>query len=54
MKSGDQPFVVGRKTRNGTTVVLVRGEERPAATGRAPGIRGPWTLEAVVTPGPGS
>ncbi|MFP4623978.1 MAG: hypothetical protein ACLFRX_07370 [Gemmatimonadota bacterium] len=45
MKRSDRPFVVGRRTRTGTTVVLVRGAEKPI-----PRIRGPWELRAVVTP----
>jgi len=43
MKRGEQPFVVGRRTQKGTTVVLLRGAERPI-------FPGPWTLRAVVTP----
>ena len=38
-----QPFVVGRRTQKGTTVVLLRGTERPI-------FPGPWTLRAVVRP----
>lgn len=37
-----QAFVVGRRTRRTTVVVVVRQERAP--------IRGPWTLRAVVTP----
>jgi hypothetical protein len=37
-----QAFVVGRRTRRGTVVVLVRD-------GRPP-IQGPFTLRAVITP----
>ena len=43
MKRGDRPFVVGRKTSKGTTVVVLSREPR----GR---IKGPWTVRAVVTP----
>lgn len=43
MKSSDQPFVVGRRTQKGTTVVLLQGADRPV-------FPGPWTLRAVVTP----
>ena len=43
MKPSDRPFVVGRRTRKGTTLVLLRGAERPV-------FPGPWTLRAVVTP----
>lgn len=40
-----EPFVVGRRTSRGTTVlVLPRQQVKPA-------IRGPWTLRAVVAPG---
>ncbi|HSH45247.1 MAG TPA: hypothetical protein VK966_05300 [Longimicrobiales bacterium] len=38
-----EPFVVGRRTSKGTTVLVFRGEEKPA-------IRGPWTVRAVVAP----
>lgn len=41
MKRG-QPFVVGRRTRKGTTVVLLRGADGPV-------FPGPWTLRAVIT-----
>jgi hypothetical protein len=44
MKRSDRPFVVGRRTRKGTTVVLLRD----VGTRTHP-IRGPWTLRAVVT-----
>ena len=44
MKRG-QPFVVGKRTRKSTTVVLLRRPEKPA-------IRGPWTVRAVVTAEP--
>jgi hypothetical protein len=37
-----RPFLVGRRTRRGTTVLLLR---RPVAP-----ILGPWTLTAVVSP----
>jgi hypothetical protein len=47
MKRSDRPFVVGRRTRKGTTVVLLRPEAK-----KVPAIPGPWTLRAVVTPGP--
>ncbi|NIP80211.1 MAG: hypothetical protein GWM90_13710 [Gemmatimonadetes bacterium] len=47
MKRSDRPFVVGRRTRKGTTVVLLPGARKPAQP-----IRGPWTLRAVVTPDP--
>ena len=40
-----QPFVVGRRTQKATTVVLLRGTERPI-------FPGPWTLRAVVSPNP--
>lgn len=43
MKRTDQPFVVGRRTQKGTTVVLLRGAKRPI-------FPGPWTLRVVVTP----
>ena len=46
MKRDDQPFVIGRRTRKGTTVVLLQGADRPI-------FPGPWTLRAVVTPGKG-
>jgi hypothetical protein len=39
----NEPFVVGRRTPKGTTVVLLRGTDRPI-------FPGPWTLRAVVTP----
>lgn len=38
-----EPFVVGRRTSKGTTVLVLRGPEKPA-------IRGPWTVRAVVSP----
>lgn len=41
MKTGKLPFLVGRRTRAGTVVVLVERSRAP--------IQGPWTLEAVVT-----
>ena len=44
MKPSERPFVVGRRTRKGTTLVLIRREAAPAAP-----VRGPWTLRAVVT-----
>ncbi len=37
-----EPFVVGRRTPKGTTVVLLRGAQQI--------FPGPWTLRAVVTP----
>lgn len=37
----NEPFVVGRRTSKGTTVVVFRGQEKPA-------IPGPWTVRAVV------
>lgn len=43
MKRDEQPFVIGRRTSKGTTVVLLRGADRPV-------FPGPWTLRAVVTP----
>ena len=43
MKRDDQPFVVGLRTRKGTTMVLLQGPDRPV-------FPGPWTLRAVVTP----
>lgn len=45
MKPGSRPFVVGRRTRSGTTVVLLRQDAEPAQA-----IRGPWSLRVVVTP----
>jgi hypothetical protein len=45
MKHQDRPFMVGRRTRRETTVVLLR--EQPKAL-----FRGPWTVRAVVTPRP--
>lgn len=47
MKRSDRPFVVGRRTRKGTTLVLLQRDEKPARV-----MRGPWTLRAVVTPSP--
>ncbi len=47
MKAGDRPFVVGRRTRKGTTVVLIRRDEAPEPDQPIPG---PWTLHAVVSP----
>ena len=47
MKRSDQPFVIGRRTRKGTTLVLLRGAQGPV-------FPGPWTLRAVVTPNDGS
>ena len=41
MRMGKLPFLVGRRTRAGTVVVLVERSRAP--------IQGPWTLEAVVT-----
>ena len=43
MKRDEQPFVIGRRTRKATTVVLLRGADRPV-------FPGPWTLRAVITP----
>ena len=43
MKPNDQPFVLGRRTQKGTTLVLLQGAHRPI-------FPGPWTLRAVVTP----
>lgn len=43
MKPDEQPFVIGHRTRKATTVVLLRGADRPV-------FPGPWTLRAVVTP----
>jgi hypothetical protein len=40
---GKAPFVVGRKTSKGTTVLLLRGPVKPL-------FRGPWTVRAVVSP----
>lgn len=45
MKRQDQPFMVGRRTRRETTVVLLRDQPTPP-------FRGPWTVRAVVTPRP--
>ena len=39
-----EPFVVGRRTRKSTTVVVLRHPEKPAM----PAIPGPWTVRAVV------
>lgn len=52
MKRSDRPFVVGRSTRKGTTVVLLSGADAPTDKPKAFPIRGPWTLRAVVTPSP--
>jgi hypothetical protein len=46
VKRRDQPFMVGRRTSRGTTVVLLREQGKPL-------FRGPWTVRAVVTPAPG-
>ncbi len=43
MKRGERPFVVGRRTRKWTMVVLLPNAPRPV-------IPGPWTVQAVVTP----
>lgn len=51
MKRTDRPFVVGRRTRKGTTVVLLRGAAERVEQPAQP-IRGPWTVRAVVTPAP--
>jgi hypothetical protein len=45
MKRQDRPFMVGRRTARGTTVVLLREQTKPV-------FRGPWTVRAVVTPTP--
>lgn len=53
MKRSAQPFVVGRRTQKGTTVVLLRGSDRPVLDRPVldrPVFPGPWTLRAVVTP----
>lgn len=39
--STKRAFIVGRRTRRGTLVVIVGGGAGP--------IRGPWTLTAVVS-----
>lgn len=51
MKRSDRPFVVGRRTRHGTTVVLLH-RSRAGAPKAVERMRGPWTLRAVVTPDP--
>lgn len=51
MRRDDRPFVVGRRTRKGTTVVLLSGAGQRTEKPVQP-IRGPWTLRAVVTPAP--
>jgi hypothetical protein len=43
MKRHDRPFVVGRRTSRGTTMVVLREQEKPV-------FRGPWTVTAVVSP----
>jgi hypothetical protein len=43
MRRLDLPFVVGRRTPRGTTVVLLRDQAKPV-------FRGPWTVRAVVSP----
>lgn len=40
---GKEPFVVGRRTSRGTTVVVIRAPKKAL-------IAGPWTVRAVVTP----
>ena len=51
MKPSERPFVVGRKTSKGTTlVVLDRGPGSDARAEPRRWIKGPWTLRAVVTP----
>lgn len=50
MKRTDRPFMVGRRTRKGTTVVVLRGAERVEKPAQP--IRGPWTVRAVITPAP--
>ncbi|HUE77253.1 MAG TPA: hypothetical protein VMM83_04865 [Longimicrobiales bacterium] len=45
MKRNDQPFVVGRKTAKGTTVVILRPTQKQKPE---PRMRGPWTVRAVV------
>ncbi len=49
MRASDRPFVVGRRTRKGTTVVLLSGADQRPEKAVQP-IRGPWTVRAVVTP----
>lgn len=41
----NRPFVVGRRTKKSTTLVLIEPQAKPV-------IRGPWTVRAVVTPEP--
>jgi hypothetical protein len=43
MKRHDQPFILGRRTARGMTVVLLRETGKPV-------FRGPWTVRAVVSP----
>jgi hypothetical protein len=43
MKRRDRPFMIGRRTAWGTTVVVLREQAKPV-------FRGPWTVRAVVTP----
>ncbi len=45
MNRRDRPFMIGRRGPKGTTVVLLREQEKPV-------FRGPWTVRAVVTPHP--
>lgn len=45
MNRRDRPFMIGRRTPKGTTVVLLREPGKPV-------FRGPWTVRVVVTPGP--
>ena len=58
MKRSDRPFVVGRRTRKATTVVLLDEHGVRAGSPVHPTIRGPWTLpgpwtvRAVVAPNP--
>lgn len=42
MKRSERPFVVGRKTAKGTTLVILGRQPRAR-------IEGPWTVRAVVT-----
>jgi hypothetical protein len=46
VKPGERPFVVGRRTRKGTTVLLLQRKATLDAH-----LRGPWTVRAVVTAG---
>jgi hypothetical protein len=42
VKRQDRPFLVGRRTSRGMTVLVFREQPKPV-------IRGPWTLRAVVS-----